>query len=422
MKNYFLILITIGLIINVKTVAQENEKKFGIKISGFVKSDFFFDSRQTIDAREGHFLLWPAAELLDENGIDLNAKSSFNFLSIQSRIKLSITGPDALGAKTSAVIEGDFFAQANTNINLFRLRHAFIKLNWENTELLAGQYWNPFFVTGCFPGTVSFNTGTPLQSFARNPQIRVTHGKGNLKFMLAALAQRDFRSMGPIGPSSSYLRNSVVPDMHFQLHYNIKNETSNSNIFLGAGMSYKTIVPRLSAVVDGLTYKVNEKVKGLSVLAFTKLTFKPVTIKLQGRYGENISDLLSVSGYAEKNLEMTTTGQCAFTPLTNATFWGEIHSNGKKVQVGLFGGYLKNLGTKKEMSSASNPVFGFGTNISSLYRVSPRVILTFDKLKIAGELEYTSTAFGSDYDVNYIPEITNTVSNTRLLLSFIYSF
>ena len=62
-----ILIITLTLIITLGVSAQE-EKKFGIKFSGYVKNDFFWDSRQTVAAREGHFLLWPMAEFLDENG------------------------------------------------------------------------------------------------------------------------------------------------------------------------------------------------------------------------------------------------------------------------------------------------------------------------------------------------------------------
>ncbi len=56
--------------------------------------------------------------ILDMNGDDINAGTNFNMLAIQSRISLALSGPDALGAKTSGLIEGDFFAQANDNIDL----------------------------------------------------------------------------------------------------------------------------------------------------------------------------------------------------------------------------------------------------------------------------------------------------------------
>jgi len=410
---------------------KEESKKFGISFSGYVKSDFYYDTRQVVCAREGHFLFWPAPEKLDMNGEDINAGINFNFLSLQSRLTGKISGPDALGAKTSGVIEGDFFAQSNDNINLFRLRHAFIKLNWKTTELLTGQYWNPLFVTGCFPGTVSFNTGTPLQSFARNPQIRLTQDIGDFKIIVAALAQRDYATWSNNNTaSSSYLRNSGVPDMHLQIHYEKNNEEAGTGFLIGAGMAYKTIVPRLeSKINDSVTYKVDEKVSGITAIGFAKLKLKPVTIKVQGRYGENISDLLSVSGYALKEVVDPITGESSYSPIKNITFWGEIHTNGKKWQVGIFGGYLKNLGTKEAISEESlsdlnNSIYGFGRGIESLFRVSPRVMYNVNKIRLALELEYTSASFADEnsYDVNYISSSTTTVANLRTLFSVYYFF
>jgi hypothetical protein len=429
MKKLILLLVIVLSSSGLKILAQEETNTFGIKFSGFVKSDFFFDSRQGVSAREGHFYLWPAAESLDANGEDINAKSNFNFLAVQSRLTGSISGPDAFGAKTSGLIEGDFFAQANDNINLFRLRHAFVKLKWTNTELLAGQYWNPLFVTGCFPGTVSFNTGTPLQSFARNPQIRLTQSFGDLQLIVAALAQRDYTSRGPDPAnnnntlvSSDFLRNSSVPDFHLQVHYKLNNEEAGNSVLFGAGAAYKVLAPRLSSKSGPDIYKVKEKVSGLTAIAFTNITTRPATIKLQGRYGENIADVLSISGFAVKEEVDAATGERSYTPLKNISFWGEVHTNGTKVQAGIFGGFLKNQGTKEEMSAANNPVYGLATNIESLIRVSPRVIFISGKTKIACELEYTSAAYGNNYDTFYVPATTKSVANMRMLLSAIYAF
>lgn len=415
-----IIIVALALLLAVAVNAQE-DPKFGIKFSGFVKNDFFWDSRQTVAAREGHFLLWPMPELLDENGNDINSKASFNFLAIQSRLSGAITGPDAFGAKTSGLIEGDFFAQANAHIDLFRLRHAFVKLNWEHLEVLAGQYWNPLFVTGCFPGTVSFNTGTPLQSFARNPQIRFTYRTGGLSFIAAALAQRDYASYGEIGASSAYLRNSAHPDMHLQLHYGTTNE-SGLNLLAGAGMAYKTLVPRLSnSPSNGVIYQVDERIGGLTLIAFAKVTTKPVTAKFQVRYGENISDLLAISGYAIKDIKDVTTGERVYTPLKSMSLWGEIHTNGNP-QVGIFGGLTSNNGTKETMSNADNQVFGLGTTIRTLYRISPRIMYNSGKVRLALELEYTNAAYGSNYDASYIPAETIAVGNMRALIAIYYFF
>ncbi len=69
--------------------SQENKEapKFGISFSGFVKTDIFYDTRQSGCIREGHFLLYPENVLLDANNKDINDKPSFNMLSIQTRLK-----------------------------------------------------------------------------------------------------------------------------------------------------------------------------------------------------------------------------------------------------------------------------------------------------------------------------------------------
>lgn len=413
-------IITLIIFSTLATFAQE-ETKVGVKISGFIKNDFFMDTRQTVTAREGHFLLWPSPISLDAYGEDINAKLNVNLLSLQSRIKFGISGPDAFGAKTSGVIEGDFFAQANENINLFRMRHAFIKLNWTKLELLTGQFWNPLFVTDCFPGTVSFNTGTPLQSFARNPQIRVTYNAGNFRVIAANLGQRDYTSRGPTGVNSSYLRNSALPDMHLQLQYKKKKETTGNELTAGLGVAYKTIVPRLFSTMGDVNYKVDEKLSGLTGIAYAKFTTKPVTVKLQARYGENIADLLAISGFAVKEVSNSTTGELRYTPLTSMSYWGEIHTNGK-IQLGIFAGYSKNMGTKEAMSDVSNAVYGLGTNICDLIRVSPRLIFNSGKTRLAFELEYTAATYGSDFNTNYIASSTSMVSNIRGLIAMYYFF
>jgi len=402
--------------------AEESEKKdspVSIKLSGFIKNDFFYDTRQTVSAREGHFLLWPMAPSYDAAGIDINTKNSFNFLSIQSRLRLTISGPDALGAKTTGILEGDFFATSSENINLFRLRHAVIKLNWERTELLTGQYWNPFFVEDCFPGTVSFNTGAPIQSVGRNPQIRVTRKVGHASIIAAVLGQRDFASIGPAGTSSEYLRNSGIPEVQAQAHFTIPV------LKFGGGLSYKILTPRLSSEMGTGTYKVDETIASLSAMGFMKITLRPIIIKLQGRYGENNTDVLGIGGYAVKEIVNNETGQRSYTPLYNTSFWADIQNNGKKVEIGIFGGFIKNHGTKEEIDPAfagNEIIYGFGHTIDYLYRVSPRVVYNSGKLRLALEGEYTTAAFGQNHNLKWQSETVTEVENCRILTSIGYYF
>lgn len=423
-KRFYIVII---VLLPLLSVAQDEVNKFGIKFSGFVKSDYFVDTRQTVAAREGHFLLWPAAPSYDPQGNDINAKTNTTFLAVQSRLSGIITGPDALGAKTSGLIEGDFFGQANDNINLLRLRHAYVKLNWEKSELLLGQFWNPLFVTSCFPATVSFNTGTPIQPFARNPQIRFTQYFGKLSLVLIANEQRDYTTYGIPGASCAYLKNSVMPDLHAQIHYNSKSESGNS-ISTGICFETKSIVPRLSAVVESNTYKVDESVSSKSLLGFLNISGKALTFKVEAAYTENSSDMLSISGFAVQSISNITTGEAEYKPLRNVLAWTDIHTNGKQWQVGVFAGFNNNLGTKENLSSASNPVYGLGTDIKMLYRVSPRLVYNAGKVRFALEAEYTSAEFGMKTngvlirDLNALPTKTEEIANLRTLLSAYYFF
>lgn len=420
MKKYLLILIIILPFIG---NSQEEKKKFGIKFSGFVKTDLFFDSRQTVGVREGHFMLYPANEYMDEAGDDLMSKSKFTMLSIQTRLKGTITGPDALGAKTSGVIEGEFFGTSNVELNGFRLRHAFVKLDWEKTQLLVGQTWHPMFNTKCFPGTVSFNTGAPFEPFSRNPQVRVTQKFGDFNASFSALSQRDFMSTGPIGVSTLYIRNSLIPEMNLTLEYHKKNAESGNEFLVGASASFLSIMPRTVTEED---YKTDTRVSSMGASLFFKFKCEKITFKLHEYYGGNATNLTMLGGYGEKDFTDLTKGFLEYTPTRNNSVWAEIHTNGKKWQYGLFGGYAKNLGSSEEIKGA---FYARGADIDYVYRASGRVIFNAGKFRIAPEIEYTAAAYAVRNDDGSLQmdekgKITESseVANFRILLGVYYFF
>ncbi|GAB4290961.1 MAG: hypothetical protein Kow0068_16330 [Marinilabiliales bacterium] len=421
---------------------DKDESNFGIKFSGFVKADYMFDTRQTVAVREGHFLLYPKAVENDAEGKDINAVPNLNMLAIQSRLTGKITGPDAFGAKTSGVIEGAFFGHSDGDINGFRLRHAFVKLDWGKTNLIAGQYWHAMFVTECFPGVISFNTGVPFQPFSRNPQLRITHSAGSLKIIGALQAQRDFTGyyFDPVSGNkvsgSAGLRNSGIPDMQFQVHYNGLDQESGNGIYAGIGVGYKFIKPSIytygfDTAGNVMKYSTNEMVASYSALGFIKYKNKPITVKLEGVYGQNMTDLLMLGGYAEYGIIDTLRNTVSYTPYNIMSTWLECHTNGKKIQGGLFLGYTQNLGVQ---DTIGGNVFARGANIKSVMRVAPRVVFISGKVKFATEIEYTSAAYQKgDPNGTTIEDIlgvdnkgvinnTETASNIRLLLSLIYSF
>jgi len=52
--RWFLVVFALIMLGNIYAAEQS---EFGIKFNGFVKTDLMYDSRQTVAAREGHFLL-----------------------------------------------------------------------------------------------------------------------------------------------------------------------------------------------------------------------------------------------------------------------------------------------------------------------------------------------------------------------------
>ncbi len=406
MKRTILTIVCFLFVINI--AAQENKESIPeIKLSGFVKTDFIYDSRQTISLREGHFLLYPANENKDVLGNDLNAKDNFNILSIQTRLNAKLTGPEAFGAKSGGMIEGEFFGTTDGDINGFRLRHAFVTLSWSTTTLLFGQTWHPMLVADVYPLVVSFNTGVPFQPFSRNPQVRLTQSIGSLNIIAALLSQRDFSSNGPSGFTSAYLRNAVIPNAHLQFQY------KTDAVIAGVGGDFKSIQPRLETIKK---QKTNTKVSSFAAFGYFKYKTSDLNIMLEGIYGGNLADLFMLGGYAVKSLD-TLTGKEDYTVINSYSVWGDF-SFGKDIQPGIFFGYSQNLGSNDVIKGSP---YSRVSNIDKILRVSPRIIFNSGKVRIACEVEYTSAAYGS---IDSKAKVTNTknISNLRALTAVYYFF
>ncbi|MBM4176536.1 MAG: hypothetical protein FJ213_10255 [Ignavibacteria bacterium] len=410
-KSIFLIKITLLL---TSTVFAQNVNQFGIDFTGFVKTDVIYDTRQTVNLREGHFLLHPANYRYDVLGNDLNAHPSFNILSIQTRVGAKLSAPKTFEAKTSGFIEAEFFGTSDGDVNGLRLRHAFVKLDWESASLLVGQTWHPMFVTDVFPGVVSFNTGAPFQPFSRNPQIRFTKSIGEFSLMAAAASQRDFQSFGDNAgkpaQSSIYLRNSVIPNFHAQAMLKSKG------FVFGVGVDYKILRPRLET---DRKFETDESIKSIALHCFGKFKIDDFTFKSQAVYGENLADLMMLGGYGISSIDAAT-DKAVYSPVSSLTGWLDA-AYGKDIEFGLFLGYSKNLGAKEIL--VSKTFYSRGSDIDFTYRISPRIQYNAGKLRLAAELEHTAASYGTP-DEKQKGKVFNTqlVSNTRFLTAVFLFF
>ncbi|MDA3911869.1 MAG: DcaP family trimeric outer membrane transporter [Bacteroidales bacterium] len=417
----FLVLLIFSLqLMSVSAQKSSWKDSLDINVYGYVKLDAFYDTRETVNGREGHFLLWPAAPDYDPDGVDRAAHGSFNMLAVQSNFGIRVSGPRVLKAKTSAKIEGDFFGQMNDNINLVRLRHAYFQMQWKSTDLIVGQFWSPVFNLGAFPNTISFTTGTPVLPFSRNPQIRVIQYLGSFALIGVIQSQRDYPSFGPNPanpmssiPSSEFLKNSGLPEFHGKITY----DYSTDDMFFKAGIGggYKQIVPFTESPTG---YATNEKVPGISATAYVNFGLAGWNLKGGIVYGRNATDVMSLGGFAVSRITDSLRAYYEYTCLSSYSVWMDMSQKIGDWNIGVFAGNVENLGAE---SAIVGNIWGIGNDIGRMYRVAPRVSWQNKNFRLAFELEHTAASFGSP-DENGIPQNLETVANTRFLIGAYYFF
>lgn len=388
----------------------EQKEKTKVKISGFIRYESFFDSHKSVTAREGDLYLYPMNESLDANGINVNKINQLEMLALQSRVNMAISGPEAFGAKTSGVLEIDFFGTAENLVRTPRMRHAFFKLNWTKSELLMGQYWHPMFNTSIFPGTLSFGAAVPFHPLNRSPQVRYTYKPiKNLSIVTALLMHGYHASSGP----ATAQRDAGLPDSQLQLVY------TTGKFLVGATVGYKFLRPRTETHLLDVATK--ETVGSYNVQGFIKFANDDFTAKIQGLMGENLSHLVMLGGYGAAQNPLIT-DDYSYINLKTMSVWTDLQTNGKKYQFGLFAGYSENLGAENAYYSLG---YARGEDIKYIYRISPRAMVNSGKMQFGLEYLFNGAAYDADGVLGANGEINpaaNNVINHRILFSAAYMF
>ena len=384
--------VLVFLVLLVQLVQLEAQTPFTLDWHGFVNPHYYADSRSVVGGREDMMLFYPKPILLDANGNDLNDGWQADMLAITARLGLKIKGPDALGAKTSAYIEGDFTGSTNATINDLRLRHAYITLDWGHHKLLAGQYWYAMVVHEIMPMTNPLNMGAPFHCYARQPQVRYEYHLDAFEAVAVAQWQLDNMSQGVLNgtPTSStqFARHSMVPELNAQLRFR------TDNLFFGVAANLKTIQP---IVPDPK----GELYSSFSWSLFGKATLGPVTVKAQTLLNNSLYEGCSLGGYL-----MLADG--TFQDWHFNTVWLDVERSEGNWRPGIFMGFAKNLDYGN--TTYAN-CFGRGHDIEYLWRIQPR--LTYyasNNLFFTVEAEYTRAGYNTP------------VGNLRLSLSMTYAF
>ena len=408
------------------------QEKPSVKLYGFIRNYACFDTRESLTSNSEQFYYMPKDEKLDPNGKDINEQPNMMLLGITTRLGLNITGPEFLGAKTSAKIESDF-AGFGTSNTVLRIRQAYAKMDWEKNSVLVGQAWHPM-MGDMMPDVFSLETGAPFTPFSRSPQVRYDYKNSGFTLTATALYQFQYTSYGPDGASFNYARNAVVPELYFQAMY------KNGGFLMGAGVDMLTLKPRQSYtmgtpvnptdVPNGkdsngnptYTYKCYEDpVVSISPTVFASYKKGNWGIKSRFTYAQNAAHLSMISGYGVT--EVFENGEQEYGTLNSVSGWIDLTYK-EQLKKGYltwcwFVGYTKNLGCKDDIVG---PIYMRGEkNMDSMWRDALSILYTHNAMSIGLEWNTTTVAYGKA-DSRYKMSDTHDVTNDRICLMLKYTF
>ncbi len=418
-----IVLLTFLFPISFNLFAQEKEES-SLSFYGFIRNDLFFDTYKGVESIMDQFYLMPNYKGIDANGEHLNEQGSAHLSAVSSRLGLKVAGPEILGANTIANIEMDFSGVTTVDPVLVRIRKAYYKLTWENSNLLVGQNWHPMWGGSCYPTTGSLNTGAPFQPFNRSPQINYTATLNKIDLSAAAIYENQYVSRGFYAPTNSKektlpKRNAGIPEVVLSAVFN------SGNFTVGAAAQHNTILPiDHTTGNNGSTYVSDQMHNSSAALAYIQFKNENLKVLAKSVYGQNLANLTMLGGYGVKSIDANT-GAYEYTNYTHsASFLNVVY--GKTYQLGFFAGFTKNLGTTDALAGTSDEVktAGLMTNIQTLYRLAPHISYNVKKFKVAVEYEMTSAEYGTGAinTDNGLYNSTIDATNHRLLLTTTYLF
>ncbi len=202
MKKQIIGMAALGLMMAAPALADENvTSKFKLSLGGFVKLDYANNSEKIGP-------LAPASGAIPKTTVANSAgtQSESVFTARQSRLWLKSSGPDLFGGKTGAMIEGDFYGDLSgaTEAPQLRMRLAYATVDWTNTQVLFGQYWDTFGPMAA--STVDFrqNASFGAPNSPRVPQLRATqkYNLGESNSITTVLALQD-PTQGEVGAAAA---------------------------------------------------------------------------------------------------------------------------------------------------------------------------------------------------------------------------
>ena len=397
---------------------------------GFVRNYFTYDSRECVAGTGDLFNYLPKDHLWNEtaeeaavSGVpreDLNALSTFRFLSLTTRAGLDISGYEWGRTQFGATLEADFYAGLSktmahpvTGVAQLRLRHAYITLAWDSLrmhdsyarlDLLIGQTWHP--MTEGLADVLSINGGAPFEPFNRSPQVRFSARLGRyVTLTAAALWQMQYTSVGPSGHSAEYLLYAKTPEGYAGLTFH------TDALVLRAGADVLSIRPRRYGSVNGVTVTVKDRLTTVSPFVFLCYEQSGWTVKAKSVFAQSGEHMALNGGYGVT--QVLPDGSWRYTPTRNSSSWISCAYGGKvgkemTLRGSLFGGYVRNFGVSEPLTDADGDgaadlYFSRNSfpNMERMWRVTPAVEWITGKFHVGCEYELTSVQYDTHWVSNH---------------------
>ena len=464
MKAEKLIILSLCCLAFMPLQAQDEVKKEAVKshlqqhfkLYGFIRNYFAYDSRESISGTGDLYNFMPRDVNMNAFGDDLNAQSTFRFLSLTTRAGLDIVGYKWRGTEFGAKIEADFYAGLSTKgvgthslsgTATLRLRQAYLTLAWDSlsmgkdyarVQLLLGQAWHP--MAADLSDVIALNSGAPFGPFSRTPMVKMDARLGKYVTLTAAgLWQMQYLSIGPDGQSAEYIAYSKTPEAYLGLSFHDKG------FLMRVGADVLSIKPRHTAQVlgpDGVTktnVKVKDRITTASPYIYLQYKHNEFSIKAKSIFAEAGEHMNLNGGYAVKAVNAD--GSREYTPTRTSSSWISIVYGGKvgaqedkhpqKLQGILFAGYVYNLGTKDPiLMNTDGTAVGYYyprvSNMNQMWRLTPTLLWTIGKFQLGCEYEITSVQYGDDGAINAAKGLYDKglhwVTNHRVQLMTKYNF
>lgn len=454
-----------------KKEAVKSHLKQHFKPYGFIRNYFTYDNRESWSGTGDLYNYQPKDENWNQTEAeaetsgaprqDLNAVSTFRFLSLTTRLGLNIVGYKWRGTEFGGKIEADFYAGLSTKTSTvdsnikethavsgvaqFRLRQAYLTLGWDSlpmmkgkdfarVDLTIGQTWHPMAADLC--DVISLASGAPFGPFNRSPQLKMDARLGKYVTLTAAgLWQMQYLSIGPGNlQSAEYMLYGKTPEAYLGLSVHDKGW------IFRAGADVLSISPRHLGTLNGVPVKVNDRLTTVSPFAYLQYKKGDFSFKAKTIFAESGEHMNMYGGYGVKGVNAD--GSYSYTPIRHSTTWISLVYGGKvgaqedkhpqKLQGILFGGYVKNFGTKEALydldgdgkftkSEFYNPR---SAAMNQMWRLSPTLLYTVGKFQLGLEYEITSVQYG-DGKLDAYALSTNGlhwITNHRVQLMTKYNF